>query len=107
MGRLVIAAYAPKLDATAGLLELIKGHVPTLRHLGLATDRPAYVMQSREGVVLELFEWQSREAIAAAHENPTVLQLWARFEELCEYRTLASLHECRDQFAEFDPVMIT
>jgi hypothetical protein len=107
MGQIVIVAYAPKLDATQGLLELVRGHVPTLRHLGLATDRPAYVMRNRDGILLELFEWKSSEAQHAAHENSTVLELWDRFEALCEYRTLASLHECHAQFASFEPVMIT
>jgi len=105
MGRLVIAAYAPKLDCEAGLLDLLREHVPTLRHLGLATDRPACIMRNREGILLELFEWESVDAIRKAHENATVMGMWDRFEQLCEYRTLASLHESHDQFAEFEPVM--
>src|SRR5688572_6024123 len=107
MGRIVIAAYAPKLDCETGLLDLVKDHVPTLRHLGLATARPACVMRNRQGIVLELFEWESSEAIGKAHENPTVMALWDRFEQLCEYRTLASLPECHGQFADFEPVMTT
>jgi hypothetical protein len=61
-------------------------------------------MRAADGTIIEVFEWQSQEAIRAAHTNPVVLQMWKRYEEACEYVSLTSVKECTDMFAEFDPV---
>jgi hypothetical protein len=52
MGDVVIVAYRPKPGREAELLELTRDHVPFLRRLGLATDRPTTVMQNRDGVIV-------------------------------------------------------
>lgn len=104
MGRVVIVAYHPEDGREARLLEAIREHVPILRAEGLATEREPLVVRAQDGTYLEIFEWASPEAIEAAHSNPAVLALWERFGEACEYRTLASLPEAEDMFAEFEPV---
>lgn len=104
MGRIVIIAYRPRDGKQAELLEAIRDHVPILRAEGLATDRPPLALRARDGTYLEIFEWASSEAIEAAHANAAVQALWERFGEACEYRTLASLPEAADMFAEFEPV---
>jgi len=37
-------------------------------------------MRTADGTIVEIFEWVSLEAIAGAHENPAVLDLWKRFQ---------------------------
>ena len=104
MGVLVVVAYRPLAGKEQRLLELTKEHVPILRGLGLATERPAYAMRAKDGTIVEVFEWKSKEAIATAHENPAVQQMWKRYGEACEYVPLASLKESSDMFAEFEPI---
>jgi hypothetical protein len=104
MSRFVIAAYRPKPGREAELDQLVAGHVFLLRAEGLVTDRPAYVMKSQDGTVIEVFEWKSKEAIAEAHQNADVASLWARFEACCTHVPLSDLDECRALFAEFSPV---
>jgi quinol monooxygenase YgiN len=106
MGQFVIAAYRPRAGEEARLLDLVREHVPILRAEGLATDRPAYAMQAADGTIVEVFEWESAEAIERAHTNPTVLALWARFGAACEIVPLASLAECHAMFAGFTPVAV-
>ena len=53
---------------------------------------------------MEVFEWVSQEAIAGAHHNPAVLQLWKRFEAVCSYETPANLPEFQKMFSHFDPI---
>ena len=55
------------------------------------------------GTIVEVFERVSREAIAAAHENPAVRDLWKRFEAVC-CKTPANLAEFQNMFAHFEPV---
>jgi quinol monooxygenase YgiN len=104
MRRFVIASYRPSPGKAQQLLDLVRAHVPTLLDQGLVSDRPPYVMRAGDGTIVEVFEWRSTNAIADAHENPTVKALWARFEDVCEYVSLADLDECTGPFAEFEPV---
>jgi hypothetical protein len=60
-------------------------------------------MRSKDGTILELFEWRSQEAIDAAHRNATVKELWDRFGEACDFVKLSALAEAGDLFANFAP----
>jgi hypothetical protein len=104
MGRFVIVAYKPKAGKKQQLLDAVREHLEVLRSQQLATDRPAYVMQAGDGAILEVFEWQSAEAISKTHGNPAVQALWAEFGAACDYIPLASIAECQQMFAEFDSI---
>jgi len=103
MGDMVIVAYRPKPGQDAALLALIRDHVPFLRRLGLATDRPPLAMRGQDGVIVEVFEWAPG-AVASAHENPEVLALWGQYAAVCDYVPLHQLPEAREMFATFAPI---
>ena len=103
MGDMVIVAYRPKPGREQDLLALTQRHVPLLRRLGLATDRPAAAMRGEDGVILELFEW-AEGAMAAAHQHPDVLALWQQFAAACDYVPLRTLPEAATLFARFQPL---
>jgi hypothetical protein len=75
----------------AGLL--VRNHLPPLRAEALVTERPSIVMRTADGILIEVFEWVSQEAIAGAHSNPVVIDLWKRFEAVCTYETPSNLPE--------------
>ena len=104
MGRFVIVAYRPLPGKEQMLLDLTREHLPILRRLGLATDRESYVMRAADGTIIEVFEWKSAEAIAAAHQNPVWADMCGRYSEACEYIRLEGLEESKQMFAEFDSV---
>jgi len=103
MGDFVIVAYRPKPNCAQALLALAKTHVPYLRRLGLATDRPATLLQAKDGAIVEIFEWKPG-AMEAAHESPEVQALWDKYAKVCDYVPLSALPEGGDLFAEFEPV---
>jgi quinol monooxygenase YgiN len=100
----VIVAYRPKPGKERKLLELVRNRVPTLRKEGLVTDRVPTIMRARDGTIVEVSEWKSREAIDAAHKNPNVLAMWEKFSAVCECVPLKTLPEADDMFAGFEPV---
>jgi hypothetical protein len=61
-------------------------------------------MKSADGTIIEIFEWKSVEAIAAAHQNPVWQAMSAKNIEVCDYISLEDLIESKNMFAEFDPV---
>lgn len=103
MGDMVIVAYRPKAGLDDELFELVKDHVPFLRRIGLATDRPALAMKGKDGVIVEVFEWKTG-AIESAHENSDVQALWARYAAVCDYLPLNELPEAKDMFAQFESI---
>ncbi len=103
-GVCVIVAYRPKPGKEAELLELVRSRVPALRQEGLVTERAPAIMKSRDGTIIEVSEWKSREAIEAAHKNPNVLALWDKFFAICECVPLNTLPEAKDMFAGFEPL---
>jgi quinol monooxygenase YgiN len=103
-GVCVIVAYRPKTGKEDDLLELVRSRVPTLRKEGFVSDRAPTIMRARDGTILEVSEWKSREAIDAAHKNPNVLAMWERFFALCDCVPLNTLAEAGEMFAGFEPV---
>ena len=54
-------------------------------------------MRARDGTIIEVSEWKSREAIDAAHKNPNILAMWEEFFDVCDcvpLNTLAEASEC-------------
>ena len=104
MGRISVAAFKPKPGKEAELARVLADRLPLLRGLGLATDRQDISMRSRDGVMIQISEWASDEAIRKAHESPDVLALWERFAACSDYVKLESLAECHEDFATFETV---
>ncbi len=103
LARLSIVAYKPKPGKEADLFVLSLEHVPFLRSLGLATDRPHVVAKAGDGTIVEVFEW-SEGGLDKAHQHPAVHALWARYSAVCDYVPLNTLAEADMTFANFVPV---
>ena len=104
MGSISIACYKPRAGCEEALLALVRDHLQPLQAEGLVTERSPTVMRTADGTIIEIFEWVSREAIAGAHQNPVVGELWKRFEAVCTYQTPASLPEFQNMFSHFEPL---
>lgn len=103
-GVCVIVAYRPKPGKEKELLDLVRSRVPTLDKEGLVTDRVPTMMRAKDGTIIEVSEWKSREAIDAAHKNPTVLAMWEKFFAVCDCVPLKTLAEAEEMFAGFEPI---
>jgi len=103
-GVVVIVAYRPKPGKENELIDLVRSRVPTLRKEGLVSDRVPTIMRSRDGTIIEVSEWKSREAIDAAHKNPNVLAMWNKFFAICDCIPLNTLAEENEMFAGFEPI---
>jgi len=104
MGIMVMALFRPRPGKHAELMACMRDHLPVLRGQGLATDRPSVILRAADGTLVEIFEWASHAAIEAAHADPVVGKLWARYAECCDYVTLADLAEAKAMFPEFELV---
>ena len=103
-GIVVIVAYRPKPGREEELLEIVRARVPTLRKEDLVTDRAPVLMRAKDGTIIEVSEWKSREAIEEAHQNPRVLAMWDRFFAVCDCVPLKTVPEAETMFAGFEPI---
>ncbi len=101
--RLSIVAYKPKQGKEADLLALSHEHVPYLRSLGLATDRPHIVASAADGTIVEVFEW-AEGGLEKAHQHAGLAVMWQRYAAACDYVPLNTLAEAGTMFAGFVPL---
>ena len=99
--RIVIVAYKAKPGKEEMLQDLMRKHYSALKELDLVTDRKPVLMNAKDNIIIEVFEWKNQEAIKSAHNNPEILKMWAEYNEACEYVPLNTLEESKDMFAEF------
>jgi hypothetical protein len=102
LGDVVIVAYRPKPGQAQALAALLEDHVPHLRRLGLATDRPSTLVRAACGTFVEVFEWREG-GVEAAHAHPEVLAMWGDYAAVCDCVPLRELAETGEMFATFTP----
>ena len=54
----------------------------------LITNRKPVLVQSKNGIYIEIFEWKSNDAVEEAHENPEIQKLWDEMEKVCDFTNL-------------------
>ena len=101
---IVFAIYKPHANKAHELKELISKHVPILKSNNLITDRKPILVQSNNGIYIEIFEWKSNKAFDEAHENLEVQKLWAAMEKVCDFTNLESVEEIKEFFPHFKPI---
>ncbi|MBK6265109.1 hypothetical protein JKA74_08670 [Marivirga sp. S37H4] len=104
MEKIVIVGYRPFPGKESQLMELMNIHWQTLDKENLVSARKPVLMKSLDGTVIEVFGWKSKEAMDLAHSNETVLKIWEKYAEVCEYVPIAELTESKHIFSEFSPL---
>jgi hypothetical protein len=82
---LALAAYRPRTGQDDALVRLLRDDLATMRRRGHVTSRPAPLIRTERGELLVVLEWASDHAVGDAHEDPEVLAVWRRKDELAEY----------------------
>ena len=104
MGRIVIACYKPKPGQAQALKELMQVHFSLLKSQRLVTKRDSILMEASDGTIIEVFEWVSKEAIEAAHDNPVIAEMWEQYSRVCDYIPVGDVPEAGQLFSEFTPI---
>ncbi len=105
MERIVIVAYKPFSGKEKELETLMKDHLNVLNKEGLVTNRKSIVCKSKDGTIVEVFGWKSKEAIEQAHSNAAIQKMWGDYAKVCEFVPISAVGESQNLFSEFDPVV--
>ena len=71
---------------------------------GLVTERKSIIGKSKDGTIVEVFEWVSEELMQQAHTNVNVLAMWKEYEAVCSYVPIAEVPESSELFSGFTPL---
>ncbi len=106
MGIVVIVTYKPNPGDEAEFVDLIKQHEPALRAAGLVTDRPFTILESDDGILIEIFEWASEDASRAANSNDAIQAIWRRMAEIGSFVAGKDVAAFQTPFAHFSPKVL-
>lgn len=84
---------------------MMADHVPLLRKHDLITARPVVQGEGKDGTLVEIFEWDSREKSINAPSIPEIGTYWKAMAAAMEFVPLASLSEAQREFAHFTPLL--
>ena len=98
----VMAMYKPKEGKVSETEALVKKHFPVLREYGLSTEKEPFIARSKDGTILEIFEWSSDSAAKKAHDHPAVAKIWEAMAKVCDFATLGGLEESKKPFPHFE-----
>ena len=104
MGILVICSYKPRPGREDEARRLMADHVPLLRKHALVTARAVTQGEGKDGTLVEVFEWESREKSISAPSIPEIGAHWKAMAAAMEFVPLASLSEAQREFAHFTPL---
>jgi quinol monooxygenase YgiN len=96
-----MALYRPNTGKENELIEILKGHISTLREEGLITDRELLTLQADDGTIIEIAEWRSKEAIGMAHQSAKVVAIWDKISSVAQLTSLSTLSEANAPFPNF------
>ena len=105
--QMAFAIYKPKEGKADELMDLVKKHLPKLQEYGLVTDRDAYLAQSSDGSIIEVFEWAGPDASRRAHEHPAIAAIWEGMGAVADFPALETLPEAGSRFPNFAMVQET
>ncbi len=84
----MLCVYRVREGKEAEFQSLLEKHWPTLREVGLVSEKPARWFRGlgKDGRrrFVELFEWKDGEAFGVAHQSPRVMSLWEPMGALTE-----------------------
>jgi len=99
--KLAMAMYKPKEGKSAELKAILKDHIPMLQKLELISANTAYMVESQNGTVIEIFEWMDDSAKDVAHKHPAVRAIWGKMMDICSFPHLQDLPEAKHSFPNF------
>lgn len=99
---LAFAMYKPMAGKSEYLKAILKDHIPTLQKLELITANTAYMLESGDGTIIEVFEWTGDEAKDIAHKHPAVRAIWGKMMDICSFPSMKELPEAERSFPNFN-----
>ena len=104
MSTLAFAMYKPHEGKENELREILETHIPMLKEYGLITDKGTFQVRSKDGTIIEIFEWVNEEAKDIAHKHPAIMSMWGKMMPICNFPAMKDLPEAQKSFPGFEVI---
>ena len=102
MERVIVAGYRPKPGLERELTAEVRSHHAILLGEGLATDRPPMILRGRDGTLVEIYEVTDAYTKENTAQNPRVMAVWRRMDDICTYIPAGRLEDLQTLFSEME-----
>lgn len=106
MSRIGFVLYRPRKGKEDELIKMIQTHFPFLRQEGFITERKVVGMKTKDGSIMVVFEWKTRESIGEAATNSVVQNIWMQVSKVSDFDKPGSIKEFHDMFPDFEALTI-
>jgi hypothetical protein len=102
MRHIALILYSPRKDREQELVEMLQNNIPVMRKLGLVTDREQIIARTKDGSILQVFEWKSEDSQDQAMAHPVCQEMWLKVGNISEFQKPAVLAEFNEVFSMFE-----
>lgn len=104
MAKIALIVYKPWKDKSKELIDSLLANIPVMRKLGLVTDREQIVAQSKDGCIIQIFEWREEASEEQAMAHPVVQEMWMKVSKMSEFKKPMDIAEFQEQLSKFDTI---
>ena len=104
MSKIALVVYKPRKDKTQELIDSLLSNIPAMRKLGLVTHREQIIARSKDGFIVQIFEWVKDDSEEQAMAHPLVQEMWMKVSKISDFQRPMTVAEFQEQLAKFDTI---
>jgi hypothetical protein len=104
MHHIALILYSPRKGREQELIEMLQHNIPVMRKLGLVTDREQILAGTKDGSIIQIFEWKSQDSQEQAMAHPVVQEMWLKAGNISEFQKPAAVAEFNEVFSMFKTI---
>jgi hypothetical protein len=104
MHHIALILYSPRKGRKQELIEMLQHNIPVMRKLGLVTDREQILAGTKDGSIIQIFEWKSQDSQEQAMAHPVVQEMWLKAGNISEFQKPAAVAEFNEVFSMFKTI---
>lgn len=101
---LTFTLYKPKALKKKEFHLLLKDQIATLRKYEMISKNENHLIESKNGILIEIMLWENETAIDNARKHPAIRAIWGKMMNLCSFPPMTDLEEAKDTFPSFKKV---
>lgn len=104
MRHIALILYSPRKDREQELIEMLQQNIPVMRKLGLVTDREQILASTKDGSIIQLFEWKNDDSQEQAMAHPVCQEMWLKVGNISEFQKPTAVAEFNEVFSMFKTI---
>lgn len=104
MRKIALIVYKPREGRTHELVDSLLENIPIMRKMGYVSFREQIVAKSKDGSILQIFEWLEEDSQEQAMADPIVQDMWMRATKISDFQKPVEVSEFHETLSMFEMV---